>query len=375
MKKLLCIILSFSLLLGTLVTVSAQQEEPDKGTTIVTYDAKFALSALRYAVEKRDVLTAKDLFCLDAQEDGVINAKDALCILKIAVGKMELEEPQVVTPTEIYDITATDVSMYEIPACEYSHGAVVTVVQDFSEYSRVIPENQALLEKDFFETNTVVVIKVNSENGKQLAVEKIIVKKLQLLVTATWLEESLEKGEDQFLVYAIPKAETVTTGRICYTSLNPIDTPWVSQVSCVTAFDVDSANSSMRVENINKSVAFVESKQEFLTYAKGLKLYSDEKNGRWYSVLLPAVEEYSMDEFYENYVTLFFEVSQGGGVPVYEVEAISDAGEITLKIVKDPSPSTDNAPSGAMISNLVSIVIPRTENMPKIYTLNTDLFA
>ncbi len=377
MKKILCMVLCLVLLLGSLIPVSAQQE-PVKETTVVTYDAKLALSALRYAVGKREVLTAWDLFYLDVAEDGVINAKDALCILKIAVGKMKAEEPETVTPTELYDITATDVSVYQIPVLEYSHGATVTVVQSLEEYSRVKPENKALLEKDFFETNTVVVIKVNSENGKRLAVEQIAVKQCELLVTAKWLDTPLEKGQDQFLVYAIPKAETVAVGRICYTSPNINQTPWVGQISCITPFDVNSADGGTRVENIKKSVAVIDSNQEFVAYLKGLPLYnSNNKMERWYNTMLPAAEEGLMDDFYNHYVTLCFEVSQAGGVPVFYVESISDTGEITLNLSKKPQkPNDSNEPvlSGAMISNLVLVNIPRTENMPQTYTLNTALF-
>ena len=86
MKKLLCLLVTLCLLWCAALPAAARTVTPGDVNVDRQINAKDALLILRYAVGKA-ALSAEQKALADVNADGAVNAADALAVLRIAVGK------------------------------------------------------------------------------------------------------------------------------------------------------------------------------------------------------------------------------------------------------------------------------------------------
>lgn len=337
------------------------------GTTSSKYSANEALTALQWAVNRRMVCSAEQLFSLDETGDGKIDASDALLILKIAVGKSQPTPVTQHTPEVLLDITTSDVysSIYDpgfnVFCCRTF---ICNSPEDLLQIADTNPFSQGIvsLDEQIYETNTVIILISNNESGQTISPFSVLQKGNRLLVQAQWVDgDSTDKTH--LIVLTVPKSDQpATTADITYTTV-------ASPLTTATCLDGMFDAQWIKFNQVYTADAVIRSRQELADYFSNLSMYSNDikdAQSDWINRFLPAMEVRLTEGYYDKYITVAIGcTAQGNWTPT--LKDISKDGTISLLL--SHSTNTDDLPSGAISNSTILIDIPITDSIPNNFAV------
>lgn len=331
------------------------------------YNAALALRTLQWATQRRILCSGAEQMQMDETGDGVINAIDALAILRIAVGKQQAVLAQEYCPQVIESGVCTTYEQKE----DWNIESVETFIcQNKEEYGRAkgYAEGSKRLEESFFQDHTVMVVVDCTPRTTVPAIERVYAKGNRLVAEITFTEQTVLEETGFMFVLALPKLPKAEIGSAVFTVPESRQTPFLNGIDRISERDFKLPN---EVSGSFIEQEIITSRQELEDYLADTRIgfYNQTQQQLWWEYwcqrILPIMCQRLTEGFYDRYITVIVRrCGPVGGSGCYHLDGIEKDGTILLDWISWARPGADVATPA---DDLILVDIPITEDMPETY--------